>query len=121
MRLMTRNKRKIYYSLYLGYENVTDSDGYKTGERTRKYSDPAELYAVVSASTGEAEITEFGNLTGYDRVVTTDDTACPINEKSHLWIEIEPDGRLHDYEVIRVAKSFNSIAYAVAKVAQNGY
>ena len=62
----------------------------------------------------------FGNLESYDKVIITDDMDCPIDENTVLFIDKDPefkDGKpTFDYTVRRVAKSLNTISYAVSKV-----
>ena len=55
-------------------------------------------------------------------MIVTDDLLCPIDENTVLFIDKEPgyteDGTpLYDYIVKRVARSLNSISYAVSKVS----
>ena len=54
-------------------------------------------------------------------MIVTDDLSCPIDENTVLFIDKEPEyddngNPLYDYIVKRVAKSLNSISYAVSKV-----
>ena len=70
----------------------------------------------VSASRGVASEEMFGISTNYTKVLVTDDVNCPIDEHSILWID-KPVTGPHDYVVVRVAKSLNSIAYAVLEVS----
>ena len=43
MRLVKRNLRTIYYSLYSDRLPILDDDGYETGETGIGYEDPVEL------------------------------------------------------------------------------
>ena len=66
-------------------------------------------------------VEQFGNFISYDKVIVTDDLTCPIDENTVLFIDKSPeyddDGNpLYDYIVKRVARSLNSISYAVSKV-----
>lgn len=75
----------------------------------------------VSAATGSAQVEQFGNFISYDKVIVTDNLSCPIDENTVLFVDKEPeydaDGNpLYDYIVRRVAKSLNSISYAISKV-----
>lgn len=116
MRALTRNTRTVYYSVSEGKKTpVLDKYGLKTGEYTTSYSDPVAITAVVSASTGTAEVMDFGAFTDYDRTVTVYDTTCPIKETSKLWIDAKTD-EPNDFEVMRVAPSLNCIVYAVKEV-----
>lgn len=79
------------------------------------------MRANVSAATGYAQTEQFGTFIDYDKVIVTDDMACPINEHTVLFIdkdvEYDGDGKpLPDYIVRRVAKSLNSISIAASKV-----
>lgn len=122
MKTMERNKTGFWYMLYDRKEPVVDEDGNETGEETVVYHDAAHFTANVSAASGSSQVEQFGTLSGYDKVIVTDDIDCPIDEHSVLFIDKEPeygeDGRpLYDYMVKRVAKSLNSISYAVTKVS----
>lgn len=122
MRCMERNKAGFFYLLYDRKEPVTDEDGNETGEETVVYKEAVPFRANVSAATGSSQVEQFGALSGYDKVIVTDDMSCPIDEHSVLFLDKEPeygdDGRpLYDYMVKRVAKSLNSISYAVTKVS----
>lgn len=122
MKAMERNKVGFFYLLYDRKEPVTDEDGNETGEETVVYKPAASFRANVSAATGASQVEQFGNLTGYDKVIVTDDLTCPIDENSVLFLDKEPeydeDGKpLYDYMVKRVAKSLNSVSIAVTKVS----
>ena len=110
MRTLNRNKLPFWYLLY--DSKVPAKDEYKPA---------VAMNANISAATGSAQVEQFGNFAGYDKVIVTDDLSCPIDENTVLFIDKEPqydkDGKpLYDYMVKRVAKSLNSISYAVSKV-----
>ena len=115
------NLKPVHYCLYKGREPLLDDDGNETGEYQVGYESPVELQCSVSPATGYAQVNMFGNLESYDKVLITDDTNCPIDENTLLFVDKEPefgnDGNpLCDYRVRRVAKSLNSISYAISKV-----
>lgn len=119
--MKTRNDRKLYYCLYTGMTQQTDADGRKYGEKTASYAEPVEMWANISPAKGYAQTEIFGDFDGYDRVIVTKDMNCPINENTVLFIDKEPShnlagGTMYDYIVRRVAKSLNTISYAVSKV-----
>lgn len=120
MKLMKRNLSSIHYCLYTERTSLTDADGNETGEYKVGYSEPVELKCNVSPATGYAQVNMFGNLESYDKVIITDDMDCPIDENTVLFIDKDPefkDGKpTFDYTVRRVAKSLNTISYAVSKV-----
>ena len=121
MKLMRRNLSCVNYCLYKGKEPLLNEDGYETGEDQVVYEPPVPLLCSVSPATGYAQVNMFGNLESYDKVLVTDDMTCPIDENTVLFIDKLPAFSLEgvplfDYRVRRVARSLNSIAYAVRKV-----
>ena len=120
MRTLQRNKRDVWYALYLGEVEVVDEDGNYTGETEIAYGDPVHIRANVSPATGNTNMEMFGNFSDYSRVVVTDDVSIPVNENAVMWIDTEPteghgiEG--YNYIVKRVARSFNSVAIAVEDV-----
>ena len=115
MKTMKRNQVPFWYLLYDRKEDLKDEYGNESGESAIIYKPAVKMEANVSAE-------QFGNFAGYDKVIVTDDLSCPIDENSVLFIDKEPeyakDGTpLYDYIVKRVAKSLNSISYAVSKVS----
>lgn len=121
MKCLYRNKRKFFYALFREKVAIKDEYGNDSGEYQVIYETPVEMNANVSAATGEAQVEQFGNSLLYDKVIISDDTSCPIDEHSVLCIDIPPsydnDGNLiYDYIVKKVAKSLNTVSFAVSKV-----
>ena len=115
MRTLNRNKSPFWYLLYDSKAPAKDEYGNETGEELVVYKPAVAMNANISAATGSAQVEQFGNFAGYDKVIVTDDLSCPIDENTVLFID--KDGKpLYDYMVKRVAKSLNSISYAVSKV-----
>ena len=107
MRTLNRNKSPFWYLLYDHKVPAKDEYGNETGEELVVYKPAVAMNANISAATGSAQVEQFGNFAGYENTV--------------LFIDKEPqydeDGKpLYDYMVKRVAKSLNSISYAVSKV-----
>lgn len=122
MKTLKRNQTRFWYLLYDGKESVRDEWENECGECRVRYLPAVAFAANVSAATGSAQVEQFGNFAGYDRVIVTDDVTCPIDENTVLFMDKEPeyskDGApLYDYVVKRVAKSLNSISYAVSRVS----
>ena len=120
MKLMKRNLQPVHYCLYADRIPILDDDGYETGETKVGYGEPVKLMCNVSPATGYAQVNMFGNLESYDKVLITDNMNCPIDENTVLFIDKAPefkDGKpIYDYTVRCVAKSMNTISYAVSKV-----
>ena len=136
MKLLKRNLKSFYYCLYLDSEINKDEDNYETGEKRLIYAPAVKANANISVPSGNAYTAAFGNAAEYDKIIVTDDTNCPINENSVLFIDKEPENTdaqnneetaitvtettvsvpVYDYTVRRVAKSLNTISIAVSKV-----
>lgn len=123
MRALERNKQKIYYANYTGRSVVTDEDGLETGEYTLAYTNPVEVNVNVSASRGEASLDLFGTDLNYTNTIVSDKD-LGIDENSILWVGKEAYQSTstasvitpHNYNVVSIAKSFNSVVYAIRKV-----
>lgn len=122
MKTLKRNQTSFWYLLYDRKEPIKDEYGNESGETKVVYQAAVAAQANISAATGSAQVEQFGNYAGYDKVIVTDDLSCPIDENTVLFIDKEPeydeDGTpLYDYIVKRVARSLNSVSYAVSKVS----
>ena len=118
---LERNKTSFYYALYLGKEENVDADGNLTGTYTVMYSNPVECKGNISASSGYVQVEQFGNDLQYDKVIVLDNVSVPIDENSVLWVdkEVEHDkygNPVFDYVVKKVARSLNSVSFAISKV-----
>lgn len=126
MRLLARNRRKVWYCLYQGRNPILDQDGYDTGETAITYSSPVALMANVTAASGDATQEQFGIGIRYDKVLQVAGTDCPIDEHALLFVDVEPPEEFDpanvtaDYAVTRVSKSLNSTSIAVSRVRQDG-
>lgn len=119
MRELERNKQLIYYALFQGYTDTVDTSGYKTGEKTKTYSEPVSLRINVSPARGNADRDIFGINLEYSRSMTTADLNCPIQEDTVLWIDKESTDP-PNYVVIRKAVGLNDIVYAIREVTLSG-
>ena len=111
------NKQLMYYAMFSAYTDIT-KDGMKTGDKSKTYHQAVSMWANISPSTGTAEMEPFGTDVDYDRIIVTSDMTCPINENSILWIGRDTTEK-HNFIVRRVAKSLNSIRYAVKEVTKS--
>lgn len=119
MRCLNKNKRTLSFKTYSGKTQITDSDGLRTGEYTKTYSSLYTTQMNISPASGVSSLEMFGNVTNYAKVAVTDDLACPMGIDSIVWID-KPTSGPHDYIVVQVAKSLNSIAYALREVEVRG-
>lgn len=119
MRICNRNKQSIYYALYEDSTELVDDYGNATGQITNNYADPIEMRCNVSPARGTADIEQFGANTNYTKTIVTDNMTCPIDEHSILWIGRDTTGP-YNYVVTQVARSLNSITYAIKEVNVSG-
>ena len=124
MRMLTRNKIRIFYANYHAKTPLKDEYGNLTGEYKVTYDNPVAVMANVSAARGESTTRQFGEDESYDRIIVLDDPKFPITATSILWIDTLPEitgnGSTHtpyDHIVKRVAPSLNSLSIAVSRVS----
>lgn len=120
MRCMERNKVPFWYCLYDHTEPLTDVQGNLTGEKRVIYKEAQAFRANISSAMGEAQEEMFGKDTPYDKVIVIADPKFPMDENTVLFVDKEPeyddDGQpLYDYQVEKVARSINSVSYAIRK------
>lgn len=136
MRVLERNKQTLFYANPTGFVYATDSNGFKTGEKTVSYGNPVEVRMSMAISSGAnnlgsqgmAEIEPYGIATGYTHRAVTEDLNCPMAEESRVWYGRTPtttvtvDGveteveNPHNFEVVRKAISLNHLIYYLKEV-----
>jgi hypothetical protein len=116
MRCLNINKSIVFYALYIEDEEIIDKSGYPTGEFKPKYGEIKSINLNVSSAKGNEYTAPFGSNLEYDRTLVTEDVDLPIDEKTIFWIDEKNTNKPYDYIVKKVAKSINSISYAVKKV-----
>lgn len=93
MRILSRNKREIWYANPEGIKRVTDENGLYTGEKVNTYLKPEKIRMSLAISSGAnnlgsqgmAELEPYGVVTGYTHRAVTEDINCPIKEQSIIW------------------------------------
>ncbi len=139
MRLLKKNKQKLYYATYSdeipvyetddeGKIKYTEVDGelipIPIGTMTG-YNEPVIFYANIAMSGGEAEAKEYGyDIGAYQAVLVLSYKSLPITETSRIWHTSEPqhnadgsvDGDSADYSVLAVKPSLNSMKYLLKKL-----
>ena len=113
MRDLKRNQQEIWYALLT---ETQDSDEWGNTVNVKGYGSPVRFMASVSANKGEASAQAFGVDLKYDREVVTHDMSCPMDEYSRLWLDGRTTDKPHNYVVVAVSKSLNSIRYAIRRV-----
>lgn len=123
MRTLERNKQIFYYANIDSTAQATDEYGNETGETNITYTAPVAFMANISAARGTADLDAFGINANYTKQIVTDNLTIPVDKSTILWIDIEPDENgeagtvKHNYVVVAVAKSLNSVTIAVKEVS----
>lgn len=110
MRDLNRNKKTIYYALYTGKSEYTDTNGDYTGEQSLTYSGITPFRINVSESQGVAPTEPFGVYKHYFNRMVTHDMDCPIAEHSILWVD----------KIDRLSEYNASATYSVGDFAEYG-
>lgn len=118
MRSLNRNKRQIFYALFIKDEPILDEYGNETGESNPTYGEIKELRCNVSAASGEEAVQAFGSFSSYTRSVCVADNNCPLSEQAIIWFGVDPR-KPYNYIVTRKADSKNGILYALQEVKVN--
>lgn len=113
MRDLERDNQPMYYALFVSKTDLVG--GKHTGKFVITYGTPELFPCNISPDKGAVGLEAFGSLATYDRVISTSDMTCPIDENSILWIDTPPTGK-HNYEVDKVGKGIDSILIAIHKV-----
>ena len=144
MRILSRNKKDLWYANVSASSYVTDNNGLKTGEKEVTYTTPVKARMSMAISSGAnnlgsqciASLEPYGLVTGYTARAVTEDMNCAMDEQSLVWYGIEPthtesqnrtvDGQTttvevevpnpHNYTVVRKAKSLNHLIYYLKEV-----
>lgn len=117
MKTLARNKQLLHYALYKGKQEVTDSNGYKTGEYKIEYEEPVAVKMSIGPARGSANLEQYGIADASIKTLVTDDINCPITTSTILWIGI-PITEPHNYIVLQPPlKSLNSVSITVKEVA----
>lgn len=120
MKCLKRNKRPFYYALFKDNEAIKDAEGNETGEKRMVYYEPVSAEGSISFDS-EAHAERFGTSLQYDGVIALDDTSCPIDENTVLFINVQPERNeegeiLYDFIVSKVVPSLNSFLVAIKSV-----
>ena len=132
MRVLSRNKKELWYANRTGESYVVDANGLKTGEKEESYSTPVKMKASMSISSGAnnlgsqgmVSLEPYGLTTAYTHNAITEDMNCPMDEEALIWYERKPvkivDGVEvpvpHNFKVVRKATSLNHLIYYLKEV-----
>lgn len=93
MKLLARNKQKVYYrNLKTSVPVVTSVSGETiyTGEYTKGYDVLKSVKCYVKSAIGNNEAEPFGDFTSKRRTMYLEPGAATIDEYTLLWVGIDP-------------------------------
>ena len=116
MQTLQRNAFTVWYQVYQGQQEIVDENGYATGSFADTYGPLQSAKLMVSPNKGDATLEVFGTLLDYDRVMSTADTTCPIDEQTILWLDGASTTGPYTHYVKQRAPWKNSLVFAVKQV-----
>ena len=90
MRLLDRNKQTIWYSLPIGRVELTDINGFRTGQYKVNYTEPVQIKLNIRWDNGPIRLEGFGFTGSGKRRMVVEGRLCPITLGTILWIDCEP-------------------------------
>lgn len=112
MRSLRIQERTVYYAT--NSETVTD----EWGNETKGYGEPIAITVSVGYPVGSANNNGFGKSFDYDLELVSHDMECPIDEYSHLWVDVDTESD-YDYIVKRKLPTMNCVRYGCMRVNVN--
>ena len=144
MRVLSRNKKELWYANRSSESYVVDSNNLKTGEKRQSYGTPVKMKASMSISSGAnnlgsqgmVALDPWGLTTAYTHNAITEDMNCPLDEEALVWYERTPTRTVtttktvngetvteevevpvpHNFVVVRKAVSLNHLIYYLKEV-----
>lgn len=119
---LPENQVSFWYQVFIGEVDEIDEDGNRTGDKIKSYSKPIPAKARISANTGNAQDSPFGQNIIYDKSISTV-KRLPIDEQTLLFIDREPifddNGFLTngaDYQCVCVKNGIHQNVWAIKKI-----
>ena len=116
MRTIQRNRRELWYALYKGVQDVTDSAGNLTGEQEVSYETPVQAKMNISGGRGRAAIEEFGIENPFTHTAVTGDMDTPFDTDTIWWFGKAPTDGAHNFRCTGVSRTVNQVVIALAEV-----
>ena len=91
MKALKRNAIPVWYALYLGEEDILDTNEHPTGERRARYGPLRKMMANVNAGfngrygiNSQSAVEPFGVDLRYDKTLVVADMDCPMMSSPSL-------------------------------------
>ena len=115
MKLVERDMKQFYFAAYNDRQMILE-DGIPTGEYTKGYGEPQELWGTFSTASGRATEREFGTFIDYDYIIHIEENPCPFDENAGIWLPGTDPSEEHDAKVTRISDSASHTAIAIKKI-----
>ena len=119
---LPENQVPFWYQTFEGEEDERDERWRRTGDKVKVYSNPVKTMARISANTGDAYGSPFGQSIVYDKSISTVQK-LPIDEYTLLFVDREPvledDGSTlsePDYSCVCVKLGLVQNVWAIKKI-----
>lgn len=116
MRTTQRDKRTIWYALYVGITDETDVDGNLTGEHPEAYGEITQTRMNISGGRGKAEVEMFGVDNPFTRTAVTGDMTTPFDTNTVWWFDADPLTEPHNYRCTGIAETINGRVIALEEL-----
>lgn len=117
MRTSQRDKRKIYYALYIGKTDQVGSDGNYTGDKDLTYSALVEARMNVSGGRGQAAVEMFGVDNPFTHTAVTDDLATAFSTDTIFWFGVDPATHSYNFRCTGISRTINQVVIALEEVS----
>lgn len=106
-----------------GYEYAVDAEGYKTGEKTKVYSEPVDIFARITPAKGIYRDNVFGAFEDYTHIIISAEPLSIVKDSILFYPAIKPQsgfGQIVFGEtVFGGAEGYGGSAYVVKRVAHD--
>jgi hypothetical protein len=118
MRTLEKNKTKLWFVTRLSNVEMTDENGFLTGEKTITYTEPVQITISLVPKSGNINNYIFGKDVGFDMMAISTDV--DLDRFTYLYYN-QPVGdydKTFDFEIAEKKISLNVINYALRSRVQ---
>lgn len=113
MRNLNKNKTKFWIVNCIGFEEILDKDGFKTGEYEPIYSEIKEIKIATYPSDGAVISRLFGKDYSCDFVAVSNDVELTKDTLLFRSLPIGDYDKTYDFKVDKISPSLNSFSYGL--------
>ena len=113
MRNLNKNKTKFWITTYIGFEEILDESGWKTGEYERIYSELQEIKISTYPSDGAIVSRLFGKDYSCDFVAVSNNVELQKDTLLFKSLQLGDYDNTYDFRVDKISPSLNSFSYGL--------